>query len=176
MAIWRAAVCGKLHAYTLPRPEGANSRVKDVVDMAILLRLGTLDRERHVAIHVQLLLYGTRMCFRSSCQSRPLRGACLIKLWRRRAASPGRYRSPFKCSETSFSLLRPQIESHQASSTRETGRARCPQRADHGGNTINAGRKPSRLFSDTKSVRRYLVEPSSRKPPSLDRCPSEPHQ
>ena len=36
----------KLHAYTLPRTEGTNSRVKDVIDMALLLRLGTLDRER----------------------------------------------------------------------------------------------------------------------------------
>ncbi len=36
----------KLHAYTLPRPAGNNSRVKDVVDMALLLELGTLDRER----------------------------------------------------------------------------------------------------------------------------------
>ena len=36
----------KLHAYTLPRLEGKNSRVKDVVDMALLLRLGTLDLER----------------------------------------------------------------------------------------------------------------------------------
>jgi hypothetical protein len=36
----------KLHAYTLPRLEGTNSRVKDVVDMALLLRLGTLDMER----------------------------------------------------------------------------------------------------------------------------------
>ncbi len=36
----------KLHAYTLPRLEGTNSRVKDVVDMALLLRLGTLDGER----------------------------------------------------------------------------------------------------------------------------------
>ena len=36
----------KLHAYTLPRLEGTNSRVKDVVDMALLLRLGTLDLER----------------------------------------------------------------------------------------------------------------------------------
>jgi len=36
----------KLHAYTLPRLEGTNSRVKDVVDMVLLLRLGTLDLER----------------------------------------------------------------------------------------------------------------------------------
>jgi hypothetical protein len=36
----------KLHAYTLPLLEGTNTRVKDVVDMALLLRLGTLDRER----------------------------------------------------------------------------------------------------------------------------------
>jgi hypothetical protein len=36
----------KLHAYTLPRLEGKNSRVKDVVDMALLLQLGTLDKER----------------------------------------------------------------------------------------------------------------------------------
>jgi hypothetical protein len=34
----------KLHAYTLPRLQGINGRVKDVVDMALLLRLGTLDR------------------------------------------------------------------------------------------------------------------------------------
>ena len=36
----------KLHAYTLPRLEGKNSRVKDVVDMALLLRHGTLDLAR----------------------------------------------------------------------------------------------------------------------------------
>jgi hypothetical protein len=36
----------KLHAYTLLRLEGKNSRVKDIVDMALLLRLGTLDKER----------------------------------------------------------------------------------------------------------------------------------
>jgi hypothetical protein len=36
----------KLHAYTLPRLEGTNSRVKDVVDMALLILVGTLDRER----------------------------------------------------------------------------------------------------------------------------------
>lgn len=36
----------KLHAYTLPRLEGTNSRAKNVVDMALLLRLGTLERER----------------------------------------------------------------------------------------------------------------------------------
>jgi len=36
----------KLHAYTIPRLEGTNSRVKDVIDMALLLRLETLDRER----------------------------------------------------------------------------------------------------------------------------------
>jgi hypothetical protein len=36
----------KLHAYTLPSLEGKNSRVKDVVDMALLLRLGTLNLDR----------------------------------------------------------------------------------------------------------------------------------
>lgn len=52
----------KLHAYTLPRPEGANSRVKDVVDMAILLRLGTLDRERlKEAIHATFALRNTHV-------------------------------------------------------------------------------------------------------------------
>jgi len=35
----------KLHAYTLPRPDGINTRVKDVVDMALLLQIGTLDRQ-----------------------------------------------------------------------------------------------------------------------------------
>lgn len=42
----------KLHAYTLPRTERLNSRVKDVVDMALLIRLGTLDKERLIeSIH-----------------------------------------------------------------------------------------------------------------------------
>ncbi|HEV3272800.1 MAG TPA: nucleotidyl transferase AbiEii/AbiGii toxin family protein [Candidatus Methylacidiphilales bacterium] len=36
----------KLHAYTLPRLQGSNSRVKDVVDLALLLRLETLDKKR----------------------------------------------------------------------------------------------------------------------------------
>lgn len=34
----------KLHAYTLPRPDSPNSRVKDLVDMVLLARMGTLDR------------------------------------------------------------------------------------------------------------------------------------
>lgn len=34
----------KLHAYTLPRPESPNSRVKDLVDMVLLARMGTMDR------------------------------------------------------------------------------------------------------------------------------------
>ncbi len=36
----------KLHAYTLPRPAGPNSRVKDLVDLALLVRDGTLDSRR----------------------------------------------------------------------------------------------------------------------------------
>lgn len=34
----------KLHAYTLPRPDSTNSRVKDLVDMVLLARMGTIDR------------------------------------------------------------------------------------------------------------------------------------
>lgn len=33
----------KLHAYTLPRESGINTRVKDLVDMALLVRAGTMD-------------------------------------------------------------------------------------------------------------------------------------
>ena len=33
----------KLHAYTLPRIETANSRVRDLVDMVLLIQSGTLD-------------------------------------------------------------------------------------------------------------------------------------
>ncbi|MFA6177052.1 MAG: nucleotidyl transferase AbiEii/AbiGii toxin family protein [Phycisphaerae bacterium] len=33
----------KLHAYTLPRPDSRNSRVKDLVDMVLLLQMGTMD-------------------------------------------------------------------------------------------------------------------------------------
>lgn len=52
----------KLHAYTLPRLEGTNTRVKDVVDMALLLRLGTLDRERlREAIDTTFALRNTHM-------------------------------------------------------------------------------------------------------------------
>lgn len=52
----------KLHAYTLPRLEGTNTRVKDVVDMALLLRLGTLDRERlREAIHTTFVLRNTHV-------------------------------------------------------------------------------------------------------------------
>jgi hypothetical protein len=36
----------KLHAYTLPRPRRPNSRVKDLVDMALLLGQGRLNPER----------------------------------------------------------------------------------------------------------------------------------
>lgn len=35
----------KLHAYTLPREQGSNSRVKDLVDMVLLVEQGLLDRE-----------------------------------------------------------------------------------------------------------------------------------
>lgn len=36
----------KIHAYTLPRPEGrSNSRVKDLVDLALLVETGDLDQE-----------------------------------------------------------------------------------------------------------------------------------
>lgn len=34
----------KLHAYTLPRPDSSNSRVKDLVDMVLLARMGSLDK------------------------------------------------------------------------------------------------------------------------------------
>lgn len=35
----------KIHAYTLPRPSGLNSRVKDLVDMVLLIEAGFLDEE-----------------------------------------------------------------------------------------------------------------------------------
>jgi hypothetical protein len=35
----------KLHAYTLPRPGAVNSRVRDLVDMVLLIQSGTLRRE-----------------------------------------------------------------------------------------------------------------------------------
>lgn len=38
----------KLHAYTLPRPTAPNSRVRDLVDMVLLIRSGTLDAARVV--------------------------------------------------------------------------------------------------------------------------------
>jgi len=38
----------KLHAYTLPRPAAPNSRVRDLVDLVLLIRSGTLDATRIV--------------------------------------------------------------------------------------------------------------------------------
>jgi hypothetical protein len=38
----------KLHAYTLPRPTAPNSRVRDLVDMVLLIRSRTLDATRVV--------------------------------------------------------------------------------------------------------------------------------
>lgn len=36
----------KLHAYTLPRPSRPNTRVKDIIDMCLLMAKGDLDRQR----------------------------------------------------------------------------------------------------------------------------------
>ena len=36
----------KLHAYTLPRGERTNTRTKDLIDMMLLIRGGTLEREK----------------------------------------------------------------------------------------------------------------------------------
>ena len=38
----------KLHAYTLPRKGAANSRVRDLVDMALLIQSASLDRNKVV--------------------------------------------------------------------------------------------------------------------------------
>lgn len=42
----------KLHAYTFPRETIPNSRVKDLVDMVLLIRLGTMDNKR-IALAIQ---------------------------------------------------------------------------------------------------------------------------
>jgi hypothetical protein len=50
----------KLHAYTVPRPDAPNSRVKEVVDMILLIQMATMDRailER--AIQTSFELRGT---------------------------------------------------------------------------------------------------------------------
>jgi hypothetical protein len=38
----------KLHPYTLPRPTAPNSRARDLVDLVLLIRSGTLDATRIV--------------------------------------------------------------------------------------------------------------------------------
>jgi hypothetical protein len=49
----------KLHAYTLPR-NSANSRVKDLVDMALLIGSGGLDRQRVLnGLHLTFKRRGT---------------------------------------------------------------------------------------------------------------------
>lgn len=39
-------IAEKLHAYTLPRPGASNSRVRDLVDMVLLIRSNTLDETK----------------------------------------------------------------------------------------------------------------------------------
>jgi hypothetical protein len=39
----------KLHAYSLPRIERANTRTKDLIDMALLIRSGKLDKKKTAA-------------------------------------------------------------------------------------------------------------------------------
>ena len=53
----------KLHAYTLPR-NSANSRVKDLVDMTLLIASGELDRRRVAdALHLTFERRGTQQEF-----------------------------------------------------------------------------------------------------------------
>jgi hypothetical protein len=50
----------KVHAYTRPRKHGDNSRVRDLVDMALLIRAGLVDRQEiSEAINKTFLTYGT---------------------------------------------------------------------------------------------------------------------
>jgi predicted nucleotidyltransferase component of viral defense system len=50
----------KLHAYTLPRHDSSNSRVKDLVDMVLLTRMGTMDKSLlQQAISATFRLRGT---------------------------------------------------------------------------------------------------------------------
>jgi Nucleotidyl transferase AbiEii toxin, Type IV TA system len=50
----------KLHAYTLPRPGAANTRVRDLVDMVLLIHSGTLAKTKVAeAIHVTFDRRGT---------------------------------------------------------------------------------------------------------------------
>ena len=50
----------KLHAYTLPRPSAPNSRVRDLVDLVLLIRSNTLSRDKtSQAIHQTFARRGT---------------------------------------------------------------------------------------------------------------------
>jgi len=50
----------KVHAYTRPRKQGNNSRVRDLVDIALLIRAGLVDRQEiSEAINKTFLTYGT---------------------------------------------------------------------------------------------------------------------
>ena len=50
----------KLHAYTLPRTDAPNSRVKDLVDMILLIQMETMDSAiLEQAIHTTFELRGT---------------------------------------------------------------------------------------------------------------------
>ena len=76
----------KIHAYTLPR-NAANSRVKDLVDLALLIGSGGLDKQRIMEVLRLTLREGERR-FEASLLRRQRIGSSRFRRWRRSVGSP----------------------------------------------------------------------------------------
>lgn len=76
----------KLHAYTLPRPGAVNSRVRDLVDIVLLIQSGTLRREIVAdALRITFQRRKLMSCHRRS-RNRPRSGSGPLVPWQRSAA------------------------------------------------------------------------------------------
>ena len=76
----------KIHAYTLPR-NAANSRVKDLVDLALLIGSGGLDKQRIMeALRLPLIEEERTICRRAWFHRQQI-GRSRFTLWRRNAGS-----------------------------------------------------------------------------------------
>jgi hypothetical protein len=76
----------KIHAYTLPR-NAANSRVKDLVDLALLIGSGGLDKQRIMeALRLPLIEEERTICRRAWFHRRQI-GRSRFAPWRRNAGS-----------------------------------------------------------------------------------------
>jgi hypothetical protein len=135
-----------LHAYTLPRTVAPNSRVRDLVDMALLIQSGTLQSDRVVqALHATLDLRRPTQFPRPSILLQRV-GMHHLRGWRRSAAS----NSPL--ATHSESCLNSIWLSESDSIHRDRARRDLITRTDTATNKSNTSRKrlPNLDFKSSK--------------------------